>query len=125
MVSEAAARPVPVVDDVDVVFGGGAMKILPPYDQIPAEFKDWNRPNRWAELVNDWFFWGLKDCKWTPKPGVDTEAALRAARCCMASFEPQHEHKTAGVALLLSEWFDDATYERYRDLPDRPAKVSK
>ena len=31
--------PVPDVSDIDTVFGGNAMKVLPPYKDIPDEFK--------------------------------------------------------------------------------------
>jgi hypothetical protein len=36
---------------------------------------------------------------------VDTNKALAHIQCIMMSFEPKHEHKTAGVAFLLDEWF--------------------
>ena len=102
---------VPEVTPLDAAFGGGAMKILPPYKDIPDEFKDWNSRNKWVQVVTDWFFRGLKNCKWTPKPGVDTKKALAAVQCCIGSFEPSHEHKEAGCAYLLSQWFDDVTYQ--------------
>lgn len=102
--------PIPEVDGIDVAFGGGAMKILPPYKDIPKEFKDWN--NKWVEVVSTWFFSGIKNAKWKPKPGVETGKALRVIKCCIGSFEPSHEHKEAGCAYLLSQWFDDVTYEK-------------
>lgn len=104
--------PVPDINPVDVAFGGGAMKILPPMAEIPAEFKNCNRPNKWMQCVSDWFFCGLKNCKWTPKEGVDTGKAIAAIQCCIGSFEPKHEHKEAGCAYLLSQWFEDVSYEK-------------
>jgi hypothetical protein len=43
---------------------------------------------------------------------VDTTKALRAVAACIGDWGPSHEHKEAGVAYLLSEWFEDVTYQR-------------
>lgn len=91
------------VDDLDVVFGGKAMKILPPYREIPDEFHSGrNRFNKWA---SDWFFSGLIK---VPKAveGIDQEKAIRNLACALKSFEPKHEHKIAGVAFLASLWLE-------------------
>lgn len=88
------------------------MQILPKMADIPDEFKNSNRPNKWMKCVSDWFFCGLKSCKWVPKEGVDTKKAIAAVSCCIRSFEPSHEHKEAGCAYLLSQWFDDVTYTK-------------
>lgn len=103
-------RPIPEVSGLDVVFPTRAMEILPPYKDIPAEFK--NDSNRWVQVVSDWFFCGLKDAKWAPKSGVETKKALAAVQACLGDFGPRHEHKEAGCAFLLNEWFDDVTYTR-------------
>jgi len=103
------AKIVPVaVSDFGVVLGGNISDLLPDWDDIPERFKAMN--DRWARVVTDWFFRGLKDAKWTPKPGVDEVAALRHVKAVMASWEPKHEHKEAGCAYLLSEFFEDVTY---------------
>lgn len=122
---------IPDVSDVDIVFSTKALSILPPYDKIPAAFKpvsycsmdgvrsyycrdkDGNKvepATKWLNVVSDWFFKGLKDAKWTPKEGVDTAKALRAVKACIGDWSPSHEHKEAGCAFLLSEWFEDVTY---------------
>lgn len=91
------------VDDLDVVFGGKAMQILPKYDEIPDEFKSWNNKyNKWA---SGWF---LSDLKEIPEAvdGVDQNLAMRNLACVLKSFEPKHEHKTAGVAYLASLWLE-------------------
>ncbi len=98
------------VTDLDIVFGGRAMELLPPYSEIPEEFRDGR--TKWNKVVSDWFFCGLKNCKWVPKEGIDTGKALRHIKAILGSFEPKHEHKEAGCAYLLSEWFEDVTYER-------------
>lgn len=99
------------VDDVALAFPTSTRDFLPPYAEIPQEFKDWNGPNKWVRLVNDWFFRGVKLGKLTPKKGIDAQLALRHVRYCMGSWEPKHEHKEAGCAYLLSLWFDDVKYE--------------
>jgi hypothetical protein len=106
--------PVPEVDGLDSVFGAGAMRILPAMKDIPEKFKRWGG-TPWNQVVSDWFFCGLADCEWKPRAGVDTKAALRAVSCCMTSFEPSHEHKTAGCAYLLSQWFEGVTYRKKRE----------
>lgn len=98
------------VTDADIVFGGKAMTLLPPYANIPDEFK--RGTSRWNRVVRDWFFKGLSNCQWIPKEGVDTTRALRHIKAIMGSFEPKHEHKEAGCAYLLSEFFEDVTYEK-------------
>lgn len=103
-------RPIPKVDALDAIFCTKALAILPPMKEIPDDFK--HDGNRWVKVVSDWFFFGLKKVKWTPKPGVDQKAALLAVAACMGDFSPSHEHKKAGCAYLLSEWFDDVTYQR-------------
>lgn len=95
---------IPVPDLTGAGFGNIAH--LPSMDQIPKEFQNHN--NKWVHLVSTWFFMGLpKGTEFIPKEGVDTNAALRAIKVVIASFAPSHEHKEAGAAYLLSEWFQD------------------
>jgi hypothetical protein len=69
-----------------------------------------NRPESercWRDLFTRWFFAGLpKDTEFTPKAGIDRTKAMRHISACMRSFEPKHEQKEAGVAYLLSLWFE-------------------
>lgn len=120
-------RPIPEVSDIEIAFPTRAMEILPAMKDIPDEFVEvsscsWDgkttrrcrngKPgSRWLEVISDWFFRGLKDVEWTPKPGVDPKKALRAIQACMGDWSPSHEHKEAGCAFLLSEWFEDVKYQ--------------
>lgn len=100
---------IPDVTMVETVFGGDkALKIMPKMQDIPEDF-----PNRkkWKQVMSDWFFTGIKNAKWTPKAGVETKKALAAIVTVMRSFAPKHEHKEAAVAFMLSEWFEDVTYD--------------
>jgi hypothetical protein len=97
------------VSGIDLCFGGDMKKLLPAWKDIPDEFKDGN--SKWNKVVSDWFFRGLKNVKWTPKPGINSSKAVAHINAIMSSFEPKHEHKEAGCAYLLSEFFDDVTYE--------------
>lgn len=96
--------------DADIVFGGGIKELMPAYSDIPEEFK--SRSNKWTKVVSDWFYSGLKEVVWTPKEGIDKEDALRHIKAVMGSWEPKHEHKMAGCAFLLSEFFEDVTYAK-------------
>lgn len=98
--------PVPELSDLDVNFP--AKPPLPEWKDIPEEFKRYSNP--FAQIASELFFKGgkLADYGLTPKEGVDIGKATRAIRSCLGSFDPKHEHKEAGVAYMLSEWFDRA-----------------
>jgi hypothetical protein len=97
------------VSDLEMAFGTTALKLMPLMSEIPEEFK--RDHNRWVKVQQDWFFYGLKGAKWTPKNGIEPEAALRHLKVIQGSWEPKHEHKQAAVAYLISLWFEDVTYE--------------
>lgn len=105
MVSAVANRtPVPEIDGLDLAFGNASH--LPPMSQIPEEFK--RRDNPYAEFVSKWFFGGRTQDDMNhlvAKPGIDRRKAIAAIAAALSSFEPKHEHKQAGCAFLLSEWF--------------------
>ena len=103
--------PVKEIKDIDLVFGGGAMKkLMPPYSSIPEEFRDGS--NKWLTFQRDWFFSGIKNLKLSPKEGIDSAKAFRHLRAIQSAFEPKHEHKEAAVAYLASLWFDDVSYDK-------------
>ena len=95
---------IPEVTDLDLAFPVDVP--LPSWDIIPKDFKRCS--NEFAEVASTLFFKGgnPSDFGLRPKQGVDNTKALRAIRCCLGSFEPKHEHKKAGVAYMLSEWFE-------------------
>ena len=99
------------VSIIDVAFGGNIKKLLPKWEEIPEEFKNMNNSTKWNKVVSDWFFCGLKNAEWIPKDGIDSSKALAHVRAILVSFEPKHEHKEAGCAYLLNEWFEGVTYE--------------
>ena len=97
------------VTDVNFAFGPSAIaKLLPAYADIPGEFKSQRHP--WVRFMEDWFFRGITAHTLTPRKGIDTDKALQHIGAIMRSWEPAHEHKTAGVAYLLSQWFTDASW---------------
>lgn len=82
-------------------------EFLPDYRNLPEDFK-YHRGNKWARLISDWFFHGLpEDVGFIPKEGIDAQTALNHIRATLRSFQPKHEHKEAGCAFLMSEWFED------------------
>lgn len=95
---------IPTLTLVDVIFG--KIEHLPAWDDIPAEFKHHN--NLYCEFVSDWFFNGLTEAdmaRLTPREDIERGPAFAAVKAILASWEPKHEHKEAGAAYLLSEWF--------------------
>lgn len=102
-------KPVKVTD-VDLAFGGKTDKLLPAMEDIPDEFK--TDSSKWNQVVSDWFYRGLQGAVWTPKEGVNSADGIRHIQAIMASFQPKHEHKFAGCAYLLNEFFDEVTYKK-------------
>lgn len=106
-----------VVTMMDIGFGPKKLsEYLPAWEEIPQEFKDERvEVKKWIKLVDDIFFSGIKNEVLTPKEGIDKSIALRHMSMLLHSFEPSHEHKTAGVAYLMSLWFrDDFGYQLRR-----------
>jgi hypothetical protein len=98
------------IDGVSSIFGGDMKKLLPPLAEIPEQFQ--RGRTEWNKLFSDWFFGGLKSFDCVPKDGIDRQEAMKHISAIMRSWEPQHEHKEAGVAFLLSEWFKEAKWKK-------------
>ena len=99
--------PVPDINQLDMAFGN--IKHIPKWEDIPEQYRNMNGLTKWDKFISNWFFKGLSldDIKaLKPKQGVDKDKALMAIRSILASFEPKHEHKEAGAAYLMSEWFE-------------------
>ena len=98
------------IDDLTIIFPAIVIgTLLPEYEDIPDEFK--NRHHPWAKVQEKWFFKGVKEVVWTPKEGIDTDTAIRHLKACQGSFQPKDEHKQAGVAYLMSLWFERVEYD--------------
>lgn len=93
--------PIPTVTDLDLAFGN--IDHLP--KEVPEEF--YNGKTKWNDLFRKWFFSGIDINCIKPKEGVDVLLAVRVLQAIMRSYAPPHEHKEAGVAYLMSEWFED------------------
>lgn len=98
------------VDRLHAAFPTSIEGFIPNYKDLPKEYTDgWTK---WHGLVSAMFFTGLKKLELKPRLGVDKDKAIRHIRYVLGSFEPKHEHKTAGVAWLFNEWFEDGTWEQ-------------
>ncbi len=93
---------IPEVTDLEIAFGG--INHLPKWNEIPDDFK--KGKTTWNDLFAQWFYKGLTRSQITEKSGVDKDKAIRALRAIICSFEPKHEHKEAGAAYLMSQWFE-------------------
>lgn len=94
------------ITDVQAAFPAGVMGgLLPYWKETPEEFRD--DYNSWGKIAAKWFYMGLpKGTKLNTKEGVEPGKAIRHLSACLRSFEPKHEEKMAGVAFLMSLWFD-------------------
>lgn len=102
-----------IVSDATHAFPANVIGVLlPPKNNIPKEFFDCN--NKWTSLANDWFFCGIAKSRFIPKENIDLYTALKHLSACLRSYEPQHEHKEAGVGYLMSLWFDESTLNKNR-----------
>jgi hypothetical protein len=91
------------VPDTALAFGGDMKELLPPISEIPEEFHDFRNP--WSQFQSHWFYRGLPaTTQVEPHEDIDLNQAFRHLQAIQKSFEPEHEHKTAGVAYLASLW---------------------
>lgn len=109
---QTAWLPIPVTD-LEIAFPVSVRHLIPPYEEIPSEFKKVNG-TKWNQLFNEWFFDGVSSLRLKPKDGINKSDAMRHIKCIMGSFQPKHEHKEAAVAYLMSLWFEDATWLQER-----------
>jgi hypothetical protein len=95
------------VEDVQLAFPAQVAPLMPPVEDIPEEFADYD--NDWNRFVKDWFYQGIAGDKFPlePKENVDILAAVRHVVTILRSFEPKHEYKLAATAYLLSIWFEN------------------
>jgi hypothetical protein len=99
---------IPAMTEAEVIFG--TTFGLPEHSLIPEEFV--KSQTKWNRLFNDMFFCGLASLQLVPHEGVDTVKAQRHIKALMKSFDPRHGRKEAGVAYLMSQYFEDAEWER-------------
>ena len=98
------SRPLEVTD-LDMSFPAHVIgRLLPPMHDIPGSAA----VSEWKSVAHQWFLKGL-DGILVAKPGIDLKAAVRQLGACLGSYEPQYQHKIAGVAYLMSLWFDSYT----------------
>ena len=81
----------------------GTMRLLPPWEEIPDEFKRGNQYTRLATAI----FSGLPlpegDCYLLPGFEESATALNQAVRAHLTSYGPKHQHKIAGVGYLISK----------------------
>jgi hypothetical protein len=92
------------VDGASAALGGDMAKLLPPWESIPETFRRLDS-EPWGVLAAQWFFFGLKG-KFVAKPGIELPVAVAHLSAILRSWAPKHEHKEAGVAYLMSLWFE-------------------
>lgn len=90
------------ITDAEIAFG--TVKLLPPYAEVPDDFK---RGNHYTDVMNCLFFGkALPEIEMEFREGFqDNEALIQLNRVVSAhlrSFAPKHEHKIAGLGYLLS-----------------------
>ncbi|MEX3623757.1 hypothetical protein [Viridibacillus arvi] len=80
--------------------------LLPDMEKIPKEF--FNENNKCHHIISKWFFYGLSlKTDVEPKDGINIADAINHISAILASYQPKHEHKIAGCAYLLNEFFSE------------------
>ena len=77
---------------------------LPARDQIAEEH--WSGQSPQSKLVTKWFFEGGDASGLIEREGVNRRVALRTLKILMDSRSLEHNHKLAGVAARIAEWFE-------------------
>lgn len=112
-------KPAENIEGMAVVAGANREELrewLPPREDVPEEFFSWSDP--WHKLASNLFF---KGGDMPPvKEGIDKSDALRHIRACLASMEPEHNHKTAACAFLMSLWYTEAVWKALPDPSETP-----
>ena len=91
------------VSPIDAAFPANVVgTLLPLMADIPEEFH--SDHNKWCELVSQLFFLGGKLPK--VQAGIDPAKAKTHLSAVLGSYQPKHEHKTAGAAWLMSMWYE-------------------
>jgi hypothetical protein len=107
-IKKATTISIPEITKPDIVFG--TTKGLPDYDTVPEDFK--YGKTKWNMLFNDWFYSGISELRFVKREGIDPEKAYDHIQALIKSFGSKHEHKEAGVAYLLSQYFKDVSYRK-------------
>ena len=95
------------VTDVEAAFGGG-VEYLPPMADIPTDIES----SPFYRLAMDLFYEGQPTDK-TPRLVLKkeyepvSEKIPLFARSILGSFQPKHEHKMGGMAMLFAEMFEE------------------
>lgn len=79
--------------------------LLPPREDLPEPYCDYNKHVPAKEAVSLWFFKGMKAAEFIPREDIDPRMALRQIGACLGSYEPQHEDKINGAGFLLATFF--------------------
>lgn len=88
------------ISDVELAFS--TEKLLPPWDEIPEEFKR-SGGNQYTALAEAIFYGApMPNGEIKMKPGFSPEAMNRAVRAHLQSWGTKHEHKIAGVGYIIA-----------------------
>jgi len=91
------------VSDLDMAFPARVVgTFLPTKEEIPKDF--WRGKTEWNRAISKLFFQGGILPK--VKQGIDSTKARRHLQTLLGSYEPEHEHKEAGAAWLMSLWYE-------------------
>lgn len=87
------------ISDAEMAFS--TERLLPAWEDILTEFQNGNLYTELAEAI----FYGrdLPECQIEMKDGFNPQFLNRAVRAHLQSYGPKHQHKIAGVGLMIAQ----------------------
>lgn len=95
---------IPGVTGLDLIACDRWEELLPPYESLTKEDRDWNDPFHHA--VSSLFYKGgsLKQYNIVPKDPNNLGKIMAYIRATLGDFGPKHEHKIGGITHMLRKW---------------------
>lgn len=81
-------------------------EFLPTWTDIPDRYK--SDTNQWRILAEKliFSFISLSNVELVPKLGTDRDKAIKHIDLCLNAYGIGTDHRAAGIAYLLAEWFE-------------------
>lgn len=105
----------PIVTGIQLAASSDQWKdILPPYDQLPDDYKSLESTKESFKFLETMFFLGGRLTSVVPKSGVSeaqSHKVYQAVIAVLSAFGPSHIHKIGGLAFILDSFFTSMEWQ--------------